>query len=477
MSDKLSEAPLPAGDPSHTLKTLVQTSSGQQAAWLHLFLPKLEDDIPYFRVVSGAYQLNLDDSHAWETIDASGFVDLGDTAPINVHISRFAWRSRSRSHFSQEKSETTLWGIPFEMTVCCQFKGETEDCTRRITISLSPNRHIAPTQFLTPHIDGQRILERTRKYGFRLSSDVILELDRHYNWSEGGNRSHPYLVAEPKGNLARFSGVHSHTELEDAITLLSLLTANRTQISRVSEQLGRTQTVKFCPRFGFPEEPSDGPFDRGLVKLQYLEECFSSAWLRWTETTQKQYLRAAVFAFLPGGSQVVTLSFLRMFAAVEGLLKAFGPSLDGAASSTTQNALANDLRLLREDLVAKNIAVEQMESLDTAIKIFSRPSMREKFNQFCKFWQIPTDDLWPMFESKSGLYEIRIRLIYGGEVSEEFEDTLWIANRHLMFVLLRIVCRVLGLSLENTHVGYQQGDQGLTMFTKFAEARAAAKKL
>jgi hypothetical protein len=46
-----------------------------------------------------------------------------------------------------------------------------------------------------------------------------------------------------------------------------------------------------------------------------------------------------------------------------------------------------------------------------------------------------------------------------------------------MFVLLRIVCRVLDLSLENTHIGYQQGDQRLTMFTKFAEARTAAKKL
>lgn len=477
MGNKLSEAPLPTGDPNHILKILVQTSSGQQAAWLHLFLPKLEDDIPYFRVVSGAYQLNLDDSYAWETIDASGFMNLGDTAPINVHISRFAWRSRSRSHFSQENSETTLWGIPFQMTVCRQFEGEAEDGARRLTISLSPNRHIAPTKFLTPYIDGQRILGSVRKYGFRLSDEVTLEVDQQYCWSECGNRSHPYLVAEPKGDLARFDGARSHEELDDAITLLSLLTANRTQISRVSEWVGHTQTEAFFPRFGFPEDPGGGPFDRGLVKLQYLQEYFNSAWLTWTETTQKQYLRAAVFAFLPGSPQVVTLSFLRMFAAVEGLLKAFGPPLDGAANSTTQNALANDLRLLREDLVAKNIVLEQMESVDTAIKIFSRPSMREKFNQLCKFWQIPTDDLWPMFESKSGLYEIRNRLIHGGEVSEEFEDTLWVANQHLMFVLLRIVCRVLGLSLGNTHIGYQQADQGLTMFTKFAAARAAAKKL
>ena len=110
MSSKFNEAPLPTGDPNYILKTLVQTSSGQQTACLHLFLPTLEDDIPLFRVVPGAYQLNMLDSHAWETIDASGFMSPGDTAPINVHISRFAWRSRSQRHFSREDSETTLWG-------------------------------------------------------------------------------------------------------------------------------------------------------------------------------------------------------------------------------------------------------------------------------------------------------------------------------------------------------------------------------
>ena len=166
-----------------------------------------------------------------------------------------------------------------------------------------------------------------------------------------------------------------------------------------------------------------------------------------------------------------------MFAAIEGLLKAFSPPLDGAANRTTQNAIAEDLRLLSEELVANNIALERIQSVKTAMNHFSRPSMREKFSQLCKFWQVPTDDLWPMFESKSGLYEIRNRLIHGGEVSEGFEGALWIANRHLMFILLRIVCRVLGLSLGNTHIGYRQSDQRLTMFTKFAEARAAAKKL
>lgn len=477
MSKKLSEVPLPSVDPDHILKTLVQTSSGEQAAWLHLFLPKLEDDIPFFRVVSSAYQLTMDDSDAWEEIDASGFMNFGDTAPIEVHISRFAWHTRSQRHFSQKDSETALWGIAFEMTVCRQFQGVAEDRTRSLTISLSPNRHIAPTQFLTPHIDGQRILGRVTKYGFRLSSDVILELDKHYNWSEGGNRSHPYLVAEPKGDLARFNGVHSHEELDDAIILLSLLTANRTQISRVSEWVGLTQTERFCPRFGFPEEPDSGPFDRGLVKLQHLEECFSIAWLRWTETTKRQYLRAAIFAFLPGSSQVVTLSFLRMFAAIEGLLKAFSLPISEAASSATQNAVSEDLRLLREELVAKNIALERIQSLKTAIDHFRRPSMRDKFKQLCESWQVPTDDLWPMFESKLGLYEIRNRLIHGGEVSEEFEDALRIANQHLMFILLRIVCRVLGLSLERTYIGYQLSDQRLTMFTKLAEARVAAKKL
>ena len=477
MRNKLTEAPLPSIAPDHVLKTLVQTSSGQQAAWLHLYLPKLEDDIPFFRVVSLAYQLTLDDSRAWEAIDADGFINLGDTAPIEVHIARFAWHTRSERYFSQEGSETILWGIPFEMNVRRQFIGDAECVVRRLVVSLSPNRHISPTQFLTHHNDGQRILDRVTKYGFRLSNNVMLEVDQQYCWSEGGNRSHPYLVAEPKGDLARFDGTRSHEELDDAITLLSLLTANRTQISRVSEWVGHTQTETFRPRFSFPEEPSDGPFDRGVVKLQYLEECFNNAWLRWTETTQKQYLRAAVFAFLPGSAQVVTLSFLRMFAAIEGLLKAFGPPLDGGASNATQNAIADDLRLLREVLVAKNIALEKLESVDIAIKRFSRPTMREKFNQLCKYWQVPTDDLWPMFESKSGLYEIRSRLIHGGEVPVEFGESLWIATQHLMFVLLRIVCRVLGLSLGNTHIGYQQADPRLTMFAKFAEARAATRKM
>lgn len=176
----------------------------------------------------------------------------------------------------------------------------------------------------------------------------------------------------------------------------------------------------------------------------------------------------------------MTLSYLRMFSAIEGLIKVFGGAANIAptqTSQTLQGSLHVELAQLRADLIDSGTEPKLLSSLDKAILKFGQPTFRGKFESFCESWQVPTDDLWPMFAagSRNGLTEIRNRLVHGGELSEEREKAVSIAHEHLMFVLLRILLRVLGLKISDARVNYPQGGQGLIMFTELLAARATIK--
>ena len=86
MSRELNDIPLPQRDADNTAKIIVETRNGPHFAWLQLFLPKHEDDTPFFRIVSDSYQLRLADSHLWTTFEGTAPLSLGATCQTNLKV-------------------------------------------------------------------------------------------------------------------------------------------------------------------------------------------------------------------------------------------------------------------------------------------------------------------------------------------------------------------------------------------------------
>jgi hypothetical protein len=471
LSNTLAGTEFPTRDPDHVLQTLLETKAGLQSALIHVYVPRLESEAPFFEIHSDAYQLTLDDSHRWSSFVARGRLTTDETGFIEVTISEFAWTLATARYVSADRWLPRLQGTAFEMRLVRDHHIPTEDQSRTLIYSLSDNPHLEPTAFMTPHIDGRRTRKTAMRYSFRLAPDANLVFDRHFDWSDHGNSSHPRLVAESKGARV-FSADKIDADIDDAILLLSLLTAHRTRISQTCEWIGSKESRYFRPRFNWPSEPKNLPFRFGLVQLQYLKLHFTAAWSVWRETKQRKYLRSAIYAVLPGSAIATPLAFQRCYGAPEGLVKGFSPKSGQSGVLQTQSPIATSLRELRKR-VSQSEPASVVNHLDAAIARFSEPTFREHFDYFCERWGVQTGDLWPMFANKQGLSFIRNRLIHGAtfEESKDVEFALWIATRHLEFILIRVLCAVLRVPLAQTWAAPTTRARDLTMFTKYDVAR------
>jgi hypothetical protein len=467
MSNELDAYTFPTREADHTLRTTVETAVGPQLLWLKIWRPRFEDDAPFFQVIPDSYSLALGDINLPKSIKASGALVIGETKGLELCIDDYIWRNRSANDVFPGRTELFLWGIPLRFTLWSDYGVVGEDSTYQVIYSLSPNKHLDPYVGLMPELDGQRTFDHKDTLKFRLSDSCQLEFDRHYDWLTQYECKRR-LVVNIVGNDEAYAGHQIEQDVEDAVLLLSLLTGIRTQISRKTIWFGSRCTETHRPRFGWPEEPTHGAFDRGVVDLVDLQRCFDAAWTAWQHIPEKTYLRNAVYALFPGRSQLGILSFLRRFAALEGLMKLHS-QVRGSPAKPTQNATCLGLTELRSELGRTGLAIKFGEHLDRAIKKFSERAAKERFEEFIENRAIPVFDLWPM-SSRGGLAEIRNRLIHGGDVSQVEEHAIWIAGDHLKFLLARAALRMLDLDVEKTYVGARR-DKNLTMFSELENAR------
>ena len=124
------------------------------------------------------------------------------------------------------------------------------------------------------------------------------------------------------------------------------------------------------------------------------------------------------------------------------------------------------LSQLGKDLRLRGIQGDELIALDDAVAFFGHPSakLKEKFNQFCKYWRIDTDDLWPMSAPQAtGLYDLRNRVAHGSGLSFDVEKAISVASNHLVYLLARCFLRKLRSPADGTFVHYPQGSREETM--------------
>ena len=485
MSRALEDLAFPNREPDHILRSDLTTTNGPQVGWVHLYFPQRESEPVFFEVLGDAKTFSLDDSSLWTKFNAAGPLALDGRGRIVAEVPRYAWLERSSRPLGPGQSLTRLRGVAYELSLQRDYSyvaGDKErgsaEAGRTVTYRLSGNQHLAPSTPWTHHFDGQRTFRRKNCVQVSLGTCDTLTFDTHYSWFDdpenGSYSARLVTIHRSQTNAALPIGIDPR--VEDAVLLLSFLTATRTLISGASTWDDDQQYEYFQPRFGFPDDARTGPFRYGLVALNRLEQCFATAWTQWQSSPNVAHLRNAIYALLPGTNVATLLSFQRCYGALERLVKAYSPSEVNCRGATSSSPIAANLRRLRSR-IADDEEAEVIESLDAAINKFSEPTFRDRFSGFRSHWKIPLDDLWPMFAIRSGLTFLRNRIAHGAtfEESEEAEFSLWIAQQHLEFTLGRVICAILDIQLDDTELAPNKHATDLTMFTKFSAAIETVK--
>lgn len=250
-------------------------------------------------------------------------------------------------------------------------------------------------------------VNRVKSFEFRSPSGVLkLTLERHWRWVKG---EHDRLFAAGAPVLifhnSDIYGAHELDRVEqmgrDVSALLSLAARHLIAIHKMAYSLDEEVIQEwFSPlslQRSTTQEEACGP----LVDEDRIEEFFLGASSRWLEMTeaQKDAVRLAIFSIHPFVSTSSEGHFLSMFAALEGLARAWFPGL-----WKTESKLK---------------------------------ALVEKFPPY-------TRNLWHLSGgAKDSLGEIRNFVAHGWRLTDERREALSVGTDHLQIWIERILLNIL----------------------------------
>lgn len=298
-------------------------------------------------------------------------------------------------------------------------EGSTEDSKENFTsiyFLLSDLDYGQP--FSTPYSDyhGNRKnnTSESRHLKMRLGDkEVIFELYKHWNWQtiEFGREitgSCPAFHIKGTENFQLGQLETIQRLADDACVLLTLaarhLTVIHVMVFTTDKRLEQNWINPLGRQRSTTVEGATGP----LIKENLLSSYFDSASRSWDGFTpqQKDAIRLAIFALHPFSHSSIEGNYLQMFAALEGVARAWFPNL---------------------------------------FKI------NKKIEELIKKFPPYDQNLWPIIESKNkGLDAIRNHLSHGYLRSEIQHEAILVARDHLQLWIERIILRILAFQTNET---------------------------
>lgn len=281
-----------------------------------------------------------------------------------------------------------------------------------ILFCLSDLIYGSPQNVSTTDFKGNRNVEIlcVRRLKMKLSTGIVeIELHKHWNWQKdhydrlvAGN--FPALEIKKNDSL-EFNQLEMIQKLGRETCLLLTLAARHLTVVHVI----KTTTEKHLTEEWFyplnrqrstTEEKANGP----LIDENFLEDYFFVASDRWSTLTDQQQdaIRLAIFSIHPFVLASSEGSFLRMFAALEGLAKTWFPQTR---------------------------------------KIY------KKIEQLITTFKPQVEKIWPIVDNNNdGLDAIRNILAHGGSMSGQQTEALLVGTDHLQVWLERILLAILHYS-------------------------------
>jgi hypothetical protein len=330
---------------------------------------------------------------------------------------------------------------------------------------ISPNRMLNPpmVRYIDDH-SGNLSNKRINNETYQLNKGITLKFDKRFRTKETSEgemqqRSHLVGVTEQKipSEDVDFFCKEILPDIDDFLMIASLGSLTRTVCTGWRAIDNKSIMDYYRGDTSFPSTIRELDFPEAIVPPEHFPVFLRTCYGNFLKHPDNMVIRRAIYSLVPGHNRVIEESFYSLFTALESIISAFRRERssefiiqDRQQWKHLKKRIKTGLSQITEDLLNEKQRSEVYKKIDE----LNRVPFQTSFIELCKHYDINLLDLWPFFKNNNiaGIYEIRSFLMHGGCLPHDCLEPLVIATDSMIFVLGRVLTKVLGFPLEKTNL-------------------------
>lgn len=320
---------------------------------------------------------------------------------------------------------------------------------------------ISPHYRLIPNEQG--VVKRSvgHSFIFNLDSEIKTSSEVCFSYSLKGDHfeSDRYQLLEinfrKKKDNIEYVREYITPKINDFLMLSSLLHDNRVTFTSWRVECDGMFTWYYKSQAIKPKAIDETSI-KELIESKYLEEFINSCLPRYQSSEYKTSIDNAIHTLMLNGNNIIELSFLSYFQALESMILTYKRLTHSEFNLT--NIEFRKLRRSIEKVVSAEIPdnTELRSKIKNKLGELNRVSLKDSAKDFYLAFGINCENTWPLFDDKTngitGLVTLRNVLIHGDLLPSDKLRSIYIACQHLRILLLRFLFSLLGWDITKTKV-------------------------
>lgn len=463
--------------PNHKLKVLVTYDKGT--------IPDVVCEVFLPRKVADPFKLLLKPTEEQSKITGEIFAFsiegaiIGDNGEVETRISgKTIYNLRhSTMLWGTDLSETTLTAEPADLTISHLRSDPQDENMTKGNFWFTPSIIIPVSKCLIRSYTGTTELTGSHNFTFTLENGLQLAFDHHYRYlskEDGATESFPELVAEFE--LSPCTSMDLTMSALDDFLLLTSFAARQRCVCLGWETFDRSTHTTFYRRdVSIPKNSRKHTFNDTLITLMDYPKFIDIAYKNFIKRGDRDMLRQALYRSLGRFNSTTESIFLTLYASLETLVLLYRRNnrMEYVFEKEDWLMVKGDIKsaikshqVLANDKNRRRLLYDKLEELN-------RIAFPAAFNEFCAYYKIILEDLWPVVDRSAGisLSDIRNRLIHGDMFSPIEERSLFAATEHLRWTVERSLLAILGWSCEESNVSEGYLSRNLYMHKQWHDSR------
>jgi len=436
---------------------------------IELFLP--HNDSEEILLICKPNQLQYIEIIKEHEFNIKAYDEFSDGSINNNYYIKRAFRKKSHQTFYTSKlGDATIILQAYDLMIVCERDNTQWDGKTEGYFTIFNRFQLPPLKSLTRKPSGEVIVDPRDKYTFELESGLKLTFDIYYKYedTEDYTKSYPYTVAEFKTNIEPERINEIIIEIDDLLRLVSLA-LEKVCVCTGWVAYSNNKRVTFYRRDRvIPHKNEDDNYYDLIIEPFEVTSFIECAYKAFTKFNDKELLRNILTPLVRKKKLSVETHYLILFAILESVvlnhkkLRRFEPiltrNLFNELKKDLENSINSKKEFLRSKLDSNDEGIEQkIKFMCEKLSELNRISFNSSFELFQKQFNIPINDLWPLYDAKEGptLKQIRDKIIHGVTFSNHQFQAISFALHHLKFIVERIVFTLLGWDISNSRLSLE----------------------
>lgn len=430
-----------------------------------LFIPiKLTDAIEMHFVPTDLQTNLLFDSPIWRFSVQGELKDPAGKTFITVLSDDVLSSGLTTSWYGGDVTESLMIGSPIDLTITQLFHPNSTKGRVQGEFWITPNPLLEPAYLRKQSAIGSVETTVARQFEFMPDSETRFSFQRHQrSYKNDGDDDVTFseLVATfefDNGNNEGPEIGEMMSKLDDVLLLASFAGRQRCVCLGWASHDSGTYVRKYLRDKSIPDTINKKMRSgREIIELSDFQDFMNTAFPGISRYSEPSALRRAINFVLPGRKETVDGGLMFLYSALEMLVLHFrrvqGLELilpDHSQWRKVRKVLGDhidSLELPNEDANAKTMMKAKLSELN-------RVPFNEAFNQFCEYYSIDLEDLWPVTKTDKGvsLSQLRNKLVHGEHFDRRHYRALINAREHVAWTLERMILGILGWPVERSKV-------------------------